>query len=226
MNKAWKRFDKLSTQCYLNMASPEPTTSVWDEAFSVLLDIMNDGRSLDRDFAPELCDLEETIDFQFDVSGWLEDYLDELDVREQYEKLQKTCEKLLKLFRWQEDSPSDLRFRIASAMGAQGKKEEALTFCEKWYQKEPDNVQGITALIYAKIGAQDLTGAEQLVDKYISKNTVCSDENDIIFTAASLLYKVNGNEKAEKRIEQAIEKYEKEVEAYFSDTGEDELDFL
>jgi hypothetical protein len=43
--------------------------------------------------------------------------------------------------------------------------------------------------------------------------------------AAELLYKVSGNKKAEKRVSQAMKKYEKEVEAYFSGMDEDGLDF-
>ena len=51
------------------------------------------------------------------------------------------------------------------------------------------------------------------------------DENDIVYMAAELLYKVSGNKKAEKRVSQAMKKYEKEVEAYFSGMDEDGLDF-
>lgn len=52
--------------------------------------------------------------------------------------------------------------------------------------------------------------------QYISEDGACTDENDIVYMAAELLYKVSGNKKAEKRVSQVMKKYEKEVEAYFT----------
>mgnify|MGYP001070638351 FL=1 len=42
----------------------------------------------------------------------------------------------MNLFQWQEVYPGDLKFRIASALAAEDKKEEALKFCEKWYAED------------------------------------------------------------------------------------------
>lgn len=39
----------------------------------------------------------------------------------QYEKLLSVCDKLLGLFAWEEDKPSDLRFRKASVLKEWGK---------------------------------------------------------------------------------------------------------
>lgn len=52
-----------------------------------------------------------------------------------------------------------------------------------------------TALVYAKMTLKDLEGAEDVVRKYISEDTPCTDENDILFMAAADLYLVNGKEK-------------------------------
>ena len=130
------------------------------------------------------------------------------------------------MFRWEEEKPSDFRFYIASSLGAEGRKEEALEFCEEWYQKESDNILGATALIYARTAIRDFEGANQIVEQYILEDSSCTAENDIVYIAAELLYKVSGNKKAEKRVSQAIKKYEEEVEAYFSDVGESDLDFI
>lgn len=228
MKKLWKKFDELTGKCYMNMIGAEEDFEVWNKAFAVLMDIISSGRGDNPNYAKELVDLEDSTDFAHDISGWLEDYLDELDMREQYDKLLNVCDKLLGLFCWNEDKPSDLRFRKASALAAQGKKQEALKFCEEWYKAEQDNIVATTSLIYAKMGMKDIDGAEILVKKYISEDTVCSEENDILFTATTL-YKINGNKKEEKRINKAIEKYEKELEEYFmgmEDYEDDELDFF
>lgn len=223
MNKLWKKFKSLTSQCYTNMVRSETDMSVWDETFSVLAEIVNEDRKTNSDFGKELYQLDEITDYQFDVSGWLDDYLDELDMYERYARLQTVCEQLIQMFRWEEESPSDLRFHIASAMSAQGRKEESLHYCESWRQEEPDNTVAAVSLIYAKIAVKDLKGAEDVVNEYISEDTSCTEENDIVFTAAECLYKANGNKKALKRISQAMKKYEKELEEYFQGWEDDEF---
>lgn len=225
MKKLWRKFDDFTSKCYANMIQSNMDMSIWHNAFLVLIEIVNVGRNQNNNFAPELYSLEESIDYKYDVSGWLEDYLDELDMYQQYDKVKQVCEKLIHLFQWKEENPSDLRFRIASALGAQGKNAESLAFCEDWYKKENDNISAATALIYARTAVKDLSGAEQIVDSYISEGAVCTDENDIIYIAAELLYKVSGNKKAEKRIKQAIKKYEEELKEYYSGIAGEDLDF-
>ena len=219
MNKLWKKFEKLSSKCYANMEQSDVNLEDWDNAFSVLMEIIKE------DAVPELYLLDDRTDYQFDVCGWLDDYLDELEILEKNEEVQSICEQLLGLFKWEEEDPGELNFRIASAMREQGKKEEAHAFCERWYQKNTEDVLAATALIYAKIAIRDYAGGKKLVDQYISEDTVCTEDNDIIFTAASLLYKLSGNKKAEKAINQAIQQYEEEIEQYFAGLGEDEMEF-
>lgn len=109
-------------------------------------------------------------------------------------------------------------------MAGQGKKKETLAFCEDWYKAEYGNIVAATSLIYAQIAVKDYQGAEAVVRRFITKDTVCSEENDIIYSAASLLYKVNGNKKEEKRINKAIQTYEKELEEYFSGLDKEDFD--
>lgn len=228
MKKLWKKFDELTGRCCMNMIGAGESFEVWNETFAVLLDIISLGREKNPNYAKELVDLDDDTDFEYDISGWLDDYLDELDMREKYETLLNVCDKLLELFCWKEDSPSDIRFRKASVLGAQGKKQEALEFSEAWYKAESDNMIAVTSLIYSRIGVNDLAGAERLVEKYISNDSVCDEDNDIVFTAASLLYKIKGDKKKEKRINKAIQKYEEELEEYFlgmEDYDEEDFDF-
>lgn len=224
MNKWWKKFDRLSTNCYLELAQGSTNESTWDEAFGALLEAIEHERSRNADFGSELLELEEEIDYQCDVSGWLEDYLGDLDMREDYEKLRMTCEKVISLFRWEEDSPSDFRFLIASSLGNQEKHEEALAYCEDWYRSQPENMYAGAALVYARMGVKDMAGAEEVVKKFIPVGTVCSPVNDVMFVAASALYKVNGDKKASRRIEKALQKYDEELKEYFF--GDDDIDDL
>lgn len=130
------------------------------------------------------------------------------------------CEELLNLFQWQEVYPGDLKFRIASALAAEDRKEEALKFCEKWYA-EDQHEMAATALVYAKMTLKDLEGAEDVVRKYISEDTPCTDENDILFMAAADLYLVNGKEKERMAVTEALQKYEQELEGYSEDMESD-----
>lgn len=225
MKKLWKKFDELSGKCYMSIIGGGKGLAVWNETYDLLLKIIDTGRETNPDYAKELVELDDSTDFVHEVGGWLEDYLDELEVEHQYDKLQTVCGQLLDLFCWEEDKPSDIRFRIASSWGEQEKKQEALDFCEKWYKDEEDDVKAATALIYARIAMKDFKGAEDLVEKFISDDTICTEENDIVFIAASTLYKANGNKKKEKRINKAIKRYEEEMESFYMGIDDEEIDF-
>ncbi|MCI5773379.1 MAG: hypothetical protein MR210_02350 [Erysipelotrichaceae bacterium] len=225
MKKLWKKFDELSEKCYMNMLGANKEFAVWDETFDLLLKIINTGRETNPNYAKELVELDDYTDFVHGVGEWLEDYLDDLEIKHQDDKLQTVCKKLLDLFRWEEYKPSDIRFRIASSLAAQGKRQETLEFCEKWYENEEDDLTAATALIYARVGMMDLKGAEDLVRKYISDDTICTEENYTIFIAASTLYKANGNKKKEKQIRQAIKKHEEEIDSLYLELEDEEIDF-
>lgn len=79
-----------------------------------------------------------------------------------------------------------------------------------------------TAGVYALIGTREFDAAEELIKRFISEDSECSEDNDIMFTAASRFYEVTGNKKEKKRIDKEIKKYEKYLEEYFNDMGEDE----
>lgn len=229
MKGLWKKFDRLTSKCYTQLAGVDAGGDaggdVWDNAYEILVEIVHEGRSQNSDYAQELYLLDEGTDYEYDVCGWLEDYLDHLDMGKQYEKLRKVCGELIGLFRWTEEKPSDFHFYIASALRAEGKKEEALAYCEDWYKKDSDDVLGATSLIYSRTAVGDFKGAEQIVKQYISEDGACTDDNDIVYTAAELLYKVSGNKKAEKWVSQAMKKYEKELETYLTGMEGEGLDF-
>ncbi len=51
------------------------------------------------------------------------------------------------------------------------------------------------------------------------------DENDVIFTVALQLYKANGNKTMEKKMDDALEEYDKALERYLTGLDDEELEF-
>ena len=226
MNKLWKKFDHLTETCYSSMARGISDINSWNAGFALLQQIISNGRAENPDFAKELYLLGDETDYSYDVQGWFEDYLDELHVNEMYPELEAVCRKLLKLFAWREEYPSEIRFLLASALGNQGKTEEARKYCEDWEADEKDNPLAAAALIYAKIREKDFEGAEEGVRRYITEDTVCTQENDVIFTAALRLYKESGNKEMEKKIDDVLEQYDKKLGEYLMGMDEEDFDFM
>ena len=225
MNRQWKKYDQLMEKCYLGMAGRGTDINGWNDCFDVLIQIIENERESNPDFGRELDLLDDETDYRHDVQGWLEDYLDELDMREMYSRLETVCRKLLKIFEWKEEYPSDIRFMLASALGNQGRVEEARKYCEDWETQEKDNPLAAAALIYSLLRMKDYEGAEEIVRQHIEEDTICSEENDVIFTAALQLYKANGNKKMEKKRDDALEEYDEALERYFMGLDGEGLEF-
>lgn len=226
MKRLWKRFERLTNKCYLDLAEGSQAMNNWDDGYASLCAIIEDGRSRDKDFARELYLLDDGTDYQYDVQGWLEDYLDELSMHDRYAELERVCRQLLEMFQWEEVPSCDIRFMLSVALRSQGKLEEALDFCRQWHAEEPDDTSAAAALIYTQTAMKDWEGAEETVRKYISEGDPCTEDTELIFTAASALYRENGDKKAGRRIDRAIRKYEDEMEeALLELDDEEELDF-
>ena len=225
MNRQWKKYDQLMEKCYLGMAGRGTYINGWNDCFDVLIQIIENERESNPDFGRELDLLDDETDYRHDVQGWLGDYLDELDMREMYARLETVCRKLLKIFEWKEEYPSDIRFMLASALENQSRVEEARKYCEDWEAQEKHNPLAAAALIYSLLRMKDYEGAEEIVRQHIEEDTICSEENDVIFTAALQLYKANGNKKMEKKMDDALEEYDKALERYFMGLDGEGLEF-
>ena len=211
-NKKWKQFGKLTEKCYLNMIGAEKDSSYWLKAFELLKEIILEERKNNPGFASELEMIDEATDYAFDIQGWLEDCLDELDMRDEHETLLKMCNDLIELFRWPEYTGSDIKFRKATALRELGKTKEAADFCEKWIRKEPENVVAATAGVYTFIETKEYDEAETLADRFIMDKSECFEENEIMFIAASKLYEAMGKNKEKEEVDKAIKKYDDYVE--------------
>ena len=212
------------------MIGAEKEASCWTQAFERLKEIILEERKANPEFAPELEQIDDATDFALDIQSWLEDCLDEIDMREDYETLLMMCDDLLDLFSWPEYTDSDINFRKAIVLQNLNRTAEAVTFCEQWLDKEPVNIVAATAKVYALLSAKEYNEAGKLVDRFIADKSECDDDNEIMFAAASKLYEFTGNKKAKKEVDTAIDKYDKMLEEYFSDPDydfddEDDLPF-
>ena len=72
-----------------------------------------------------------------------------------------------------------------------------------------------------------LDAAEELVNRFIDDRSECTEENDIMFTAASKLYQVMGKRKEKKQIDKVLCEYEEYLKKYFMgmDDEDEEMDF-
>lgn len=234
LKKMWKNFDKLIGKCYANMVGAEEDWNCWIQAFEFLKEIVIEERQNDSNYAPQLELLDDVTDYKYDIQGWLEDCLDEMDMREEHEIVLKMCNDLLLLFAWPEYTGSDIKLRKSLMLSKLGNSKEAVRFCKDWLKKEPENIVAATANAYAFIDAGEFEEAEKLVDSYIVDKNDCSDETYIMFTAASLLYEVTGRCEEKKQIEKALEEYDEYVGKQFlgfdmddedREFGEEELPF-
>ena len=199
----------------------------WEETFEFLKEIVLEERAINPNFAPQLEMVDDATDYEHDIQGWLEDCLDEMEMRRKNKVVLDMCDELLNLFEWPEYTGSDLKFRKSAAMKALGQKKEAAEYCREWIKEEADNMVAAVAGVYAFIETKEFKAAEELVDKWIMDKTLCTEDNDIMFTAASILYDKIGKRKEKEQIDKALQAYDEYLESYFSGTelDDEELDF-
>ncbi len=224
-NDKWKKFGKLTDKCYSNMIGAEKDGSCWKQAFELLKEIILEERQENPNYAAQLKMIDDITDYVYDIQGWLEDCIDEIDMREEYEELLKMCDDLLELFDWPGYTGSEIKFRKSSSLGELGRRDEAAKYCAEWIKKEPENIAAATAGVYAFTDTKEFNEAEKLVDRFIPDKSECTDENDIMFTAASKLYGAMGRRKEKRQIDKAIEKYEEYLEEYFLDFDMEDDEF-
>ena len=197
------------------MIGAEKDGSCWEQAFELLMEIVCEESEQNHNYAPELELLDDATDYEYDIQGWLEDCLDEVEMRGNHKALLNMCDKLLDKFGWPEYTGSDIKFRKAAAMAQLGQKKETADFCKKWIQKEPENIVAACAGVYAFIEVNAFEEAEKLIEQFIPDKSRCSEENDMMFVAASTLYQVTGRKKEKKVVDKAMKEYEEYLKEYF-----------
>lgn len=225
MNRAmWKKLNKMTDKCYSNMIGADKDNSCWEKTFEYLIECVREERTDNPNFAPELNLVDDETDYEYGVSDWIEDCLDEMDMREQYDVLLSMCDTLLSMFSWPEYSGSDLKFRKSVVLGQLGREKERVRFCEAWLQKEPENVMAATASVYAWIAVKAYDEAETWIDKFIPNDSECCEENEIMFRAAARYYGAIGDSKKQKQLNQALKDYEEYMDQCLKAWCEDDED--
>ena len=223
-SKKWRIFDRLTEKCYDNLIASEKDGSCWQQAFELLKEIIREERQENPSSMSELELVDDATDYEHDVQGWLEDCLDEMDMRKDYETLLRMCDDLLEMFGWPEYTGSDIKFLKVSALWDLGRNMEAVEYCRKWIQKEPENVVASAAGVYAFIRTKEYEEAEKLAAGFILNPTECTEENELMFTAASKLYEAMGRKKEKQQTDRAIKEYEERLEAELADFDMDDED--
>ena len=92
---------------------------------------------------------------------------------------------------------------------------ESVQYCREWISDEPENIYAAAAGVYALMKTEEFEEAEQLIRKFIGDGDECTEENDVMFTAASKFYEITGNKKARKKMEQVLNAYGEYLEEMF-----------
>lgn len=223
-NRKWNQFNKLTEKCYSNMIGADKDGSCWLKAFELMKEIIYEERQTDPNYVRRLDMIDDVTDYEYDILGWLDDCMDELDMRGEYEAVLGICNDLLGMFDWNEYSDSDIKFTKTIVLRELGRNKEAEKYCRKWIQSEPENIVAATAAIYAYIDEGEYDETRKLIEKFIIDPTICTDDNDILFTAASKFYEAIGDNKKKRQIDNAIKEYEDRIVAYYEDGAFDEED--
>lgn len=212
VEKKWKLFSVLTDKCYANMIGAEKDSSCWKQAFDLLMEIIRDERKINPDFSKEIGLLDDETDYEYDILGWLEDCLDETDMRKQYDLLLEMCNELSTLFILTDDARLDIKFRKSFVLRNLKKTEEAVAFCKDWYDAEKDNIIAATAYVYALIDKEEYAVSEELIQRFITDFSECTEDEELMFRAASKYYEATGNKKKKKEVDRALKEYEKIVD--------------
>lgn len=220
----WATFQHLSEQCYLQIAGINKDASCWERAYEQFKQIAKSVQGENDGERKRLIEIDDSTDFEFDLAGWLEDYMDFLGVKKQYDKLIQVCDEVLELFAWDEGEDSEILFQKIITYGLLEENEKAYELSKEWLIEQPNNILADAALIHACIALKKLEEAEQIVKKYINSKTKCNEDNDIIFVAAHILSVVKGDKKEEKRLEKEMQRYEQRLKEEFFALEEDDDD--
>lgn len=222
--KNWKKLDGLIGKCYLSMIGQYDDEHIWNKTFDKFIACIQKEREVNVNFGIGLYRIDDETDYICDISGWLEDFYDALDMDEDYERIVDVSNQLLELFSWEDESKSEVYHRKASALSRLGRHGEALRLCESWYDTESDNPVAAASLIYSYMGNKDVKNAEKIVDDFYNDSLVCTWKTEPFYAAATAVYKVNGNIEKYKMFEKAREEFDQELGKYLYGDYEEEYD--
>ena len=65
----------------MDMIGSDKDVICWEKAFELLMEIVREERPTEPNCFQEVYMLDEATDYQYDISEWIEDCLDEIDMR-------------------------------------------------------------------------------------------------------------------------------------------------
>ncbi len=222
MANKWKKFDQSTHECYVGMLTGKTGITSWLKAFDVFRSILDNLRQENAAFPRTVEELEDDTEWVHDFYGWLEDYLDELDMHGQYRQLLDSVEYLLKTFDWSEGDGLDLRFHKAQCLWELGKTDQAHAYCKCWIKEEPENNLANAAYVSACIHKRTYQEAWDFVNGRMQDWDFCDEDAYPFYRAVDRLCDATGDKEKKKKIQKLIQECDERSEAEFEAWLEDE----
>lgn len=206
----WTDAIELIRECHLSHAGIESkSVEDWNRAFKLLMDAINDERTINQYFASELKDLDDNTDITYSFADILEEYFDYLEENECWDDVISSSNEIINCFAWVDVKPSEYKFRIGNALEKTGRYDEAESFGKKWLEDYPEDLFAAASNVFLLVELKRFEEAEALTEKYLGEDLICDDRSQTIFMAAYRLYELTDNANAKQRVSKKIAEYNK-----------------
>lgn len=204
----WAEVNRKMRSCHMSQIEPGSVTEEeWKDAFDLLVEAIKDERKQDPAFAPELEELTEATGNEYGFEDILEEYFDHLEDNGRWADVVDSCDKMISLFKWDVNLPSEYMFRKGNALHKSGRCDEAEAFGAEWLEEYPYDLFAAAANVFLKVALGKNDDAEELTRKYLRDDFVCGNPKDTFFMAAYRLLELTDNENAKRRVERKIAEY-------------------
>lgn len=210
---AWDDLVQKGYEAFEDQKAAEGLRS-WQEAWDVFQSAMKEVSQTET-----LYGLMESQDFVYPIDGWLQDYEMELGNAKKYEERIAFCEKILKMFDWEDDDDSCFRCGVGESLFREGKTAEAYEYYEKWLAEDPQNANGLNSFSWILFENGDAKKAYEVVRKAV-RGVSCYADNMILFMRARQLADYVGKEDESKWFQQQLDKFESSIKTWEMDEDE------
>lgn len=183
----------------------------WQEAFDLTTEAILEERTFDEEFAPEVSTLDAYTGGKYLLRESLEAYFNHLEKEEKWEEVIASCEKVMGLFRWEKQKPSEFMFRKGNALESLKRYEEAEQFGKEWLETYPDDLYAAASNVYLLVSMEKYDEAEAITERYLGENLICDESTDTFFLAAYRLFELTDNINAKQRVEKKMADYSKMI---------------
>ena len=206
---SWGATAEKIRKCHLSLLSSE-TVKVedWRDAFFSLIQSINDERKSDPAFACELAQLTEATGITYDFADILEEYFNFLEESKEWDLVIASADELMELFKWENVMPSEYMFRKGNALEQSKRFDEAEAFGQEWLRLYPTDLYAAASNVFLMLELGKMKEAEELTEKYLRDELVCTDDTDTFFMAAYRLYELTDNINAKQRVEKKMAEYQ------------------